>query len=136
MNENEMRSHLHQPNSTIARIYELFFVGSFINSTSTITVYLAYMYAGIFFAILIFSVSMEEKIQKVKKITQVHSARTLIEIPPFIEIASFIEITSFFEIAPFIKIAAFVEITPVIEIRSFVEVRKIKKGVATVRTFA
>ncbi|KIH65917.1 hypothetical protein ANCDUO_03757 [Ancylostoma duodenale] len=38
-----MRSHLHQPNSTIARIYELFFVGSFINSTSTITVYLAYM---------------------------------------------------------------------------------------------
>ncbi|EYC24998.1 hypothetical protein Y032_0012g1629 [Ancylostoma ceylanicum] len=156
-----MRSHLHQPNSTIARIYELFFVGSFINSTSTITVYLAYMYAGIFFAILIFSVSMvilwrqadkwkkytdhicagyhyysEEKIQKVKKITQVHSARTLIEIPPFIEIASFIEITSFFEIAPFIKIAAFVEITPVIEIRSFVEVRKIKKGVATVRTFA
>lgn len=53
-----MASHLHHPNSTIARIYELFFVGSFINSTSTITLYLSYMYAGIFFAILIFSVSM------------------------------------------------------------------------------
>ncbi|RCN39906.1 hypothetical protein ANCCAN_14176 [Ancylostoma caninum] len=144
-----MRSHLHQPNSTIARIYELFFVGSFINSTSTITVYLAYMYAGIFFAILIFSVSMVilwrqadkwkkytdhicagyHYYSKIKKITQV-STRTLIENAPFIEIASI------FEIAPFIQIAAFVEVTPLIEIAPFIEVREIEGGVAEVRTLA
>ncbi|KHJ93759.1 hypothetical protein OESDEN_06323 [Oesophagostomum dentatum] len=39
-------------------VYETFFMGSFVNSTSTITAYLGYLYAGIFFAILVFSISM------------------------------------------------------------------------------
>ncbi|CAJ0593748.1 unnamed protein product [Cylicocyclus nassatus] len=53
-----MVHYLQRSNATLVRWYEKFFVGSFLNSTSTITVYLAYMYCGIFFAILIFCISM------------------------------------------------------------------------------
>ncbi|VDO80122.1 unnamed protein product [Haemonchus placei] len=49
---------LQVPNSTFSHIYELFFVGSFLNSTSTVTLYLLYMYLGICAAIIIFCVGM------------------------------------------------------------------------------
>ncbi|WKX91855.1 hypothetical protein Q1695_010131 [Nippostrongylus brasiliensis] len=44
--------------SSLARFYEMFFMGSFLNSSTNVALYMAYMYIGICLAIVIFCISM------------------------------------------------------------------------------